>query len=138
MCTLLPLGVALLSEVEGDDCVPPAAWAADVSPMAVANACATLFDDEDEELEQIGARAVDGLAQHLGGRVVLPHAFALLPALFADADWRRRRAAVLAVALLGEGCKAHAAMQQALPKLVEAVVEAAQDAHPRVRVTALA
>ena len=41
------------------------------------------------------------------------------------------------MALLGEGCKAHAAMQQALPKLVEAVVEAAQDAHPRVRGAAL-
>ena len=138
---LLPLAVELLASVEGDEGVPPAAWAADVSPAAAAAASEVgqlSIEGEDEELEQIGARALDGLATALGGRAVLPAAFALLPRFLGDAaDFRRRRAGVLTVAIIGGACAKSALMRQQLPQLVAAMAQAAQDPHPRVRGAAL-
>jgi hypothetical protein len=35
--------------------------------------------DDGEELEEVGARVVDGLSRALGGKAVLPVAFSVLP-----------------------------------------------------------
>jgi hypothetical protein len=92
--------------------------------------------DDGDELEEVGARVVDGLSRALGGKAVIPVAFSVLPQYMADAtNWQRRRAAILASALLGEGCGVH--MYAQLPNVVPNLVNFCADSHHRVRSAAL-
>lgn len=88
---LLPLGVQLLGEVEDDP---------DWGGQADAGATDDMLD-EGEELEEVGARVIDGLAKALGGKAVLPCAFQVLPLYMRAPTWQKRRAGIIAMALLG-------------------------------------
>jgi len=62
---------------------------------------------------------------------VLPILEALAGPLFGDADWRKRRAGVLAVSLAADGCGL--VMRAKLPDLMPTLCPMAADEHPRVR-----
>ena len=118
------MALALLCEA-GDE--PNAQWAE--RPESAA-----WEEGEDGRLACVGEEAVDRIARALGAKAVLPVAFAPqhIPALAADPDWRRRRAALLATGLAAEGCRL--GMRAHLPDIVRnLVVPRFGDPHPRVR-----
>jgi len=97
----------------------------------------TAAEEEDSDCNSIaGESALDRLACALGGKTMLPHIMANVPAMLSDADWRRRHAALMAVSACGEGC--HAQMEPLLGGIVDAVVPFLRDPHPRVRYAAAA
>jgi len=56
------------------------------------------------ERYEFGQECLDRMALALGGNTVVPLASALLPAMLADGDWRRRHAALICLAQIAEGC----------------------------------
>lgn len=56
------------------------------------------------ERYEFGQECLDRMALALGGNTVVPLASALLPAMVADGDWRRRHAALICLAQIAEGC----------------------------------
>lgn len=71
----------------------------------------------------------------LGGRAVLPCAFSLLPEMIQSEAWQQRRAAVMAIALLGDGSKKQ--IREQLSNLLQAILPLLDDPHPRVRFTVI-
>lgn len=53
---------------------------------------------------EVGQECLDRLAIALGGNTVLPVASQLLPPFIADADWKKRHAALITLAQIAEGC----------------------------------
>jgi hypothetical protein len=53
---------------------------------------------------EVGQECLDRLAISLGGNTVLPVAFQLLPSFVNDSDWKKRHAALIALAQIAEGC----------------------------------
>ncbi|CAM9265669.1 unnamed protein product [Chrysoparadoxa australica] len=88
-------------------------------------------DEGDEELSEMAEMALDRVSMALGGRAVLSTAMPMATQFLADADWRKRRAALLALALIGEGCKQE--MRAQLAQVVPVILRCCQDPHPRVR-----
>jgi HEAT-like repeat len=84
-----------------------------------------------QQLSNIGATALDRLSIALGGAIVLKNAEPVIGQYIADSDWRRRRAALLALALLGEGCGD--ILYKQLPTIIPAILSTANDPHARVR-----
>jgi HEAT-like repeat len=84
-----------------------------------------------QQLSNIGATALDRLSIALGGAIVLKSAEPVIGQYIADTDWRRRRAALLALALLGEGCGD--ILYKQLPTIIPAILSTANDPHARVR-----
>ncbi len=63
------------------------------------------YESEGEgERYEFGQECLDRMALALGGNTVVPLASAYLPALLADADWRKRHAALICLAQIAEGC----------------------------------
>ena len=65
--------------------------------------------EEDEEAGEgedytMAQECLDRLAIALGGNTVLPVASQALPAYVADADWRKRHAALICLSQIAEGC----------------------------------
>lgn len=90
-------------------------------------------NDEQQELAEAAAMAVDRLSTALGGKCVFGCLAPLLVPCLQDAqDWGRRRGALITLALLTEGCKEQVAAQ--LPQLIPFLAaQLGQDPHPRVR-----
>lgn len=74
---------------------------------------------------------MDRLANKLGGQVILLPTFNWLPRMMMSSNWRDRHAALMAISAISEGC--HDLMEGELDKVLNLVVPALQDPHPRVR-----
>lgn len=74
---------------------------------------------------------MDRLANKLGGAAVLPATFTWLPRMMISSAWRDRHAALMAISAISEGCRD--LMIAELDKVLELVVPALRDPHPRVR-----
>ena len=111
--------------------------------------CAFLLDVEDDpewhtcekeedgdagegERYEVGQECLDRVAIALGANTVLPCAAAAIPALLADADWRKRHAALVALAQIAEGCS-KGMLKDVKGAIAPALSAATSDPHPRVR-----
>ena len=74
---------------------------------------------------------MDRLANKLGGDAVLPPTFNWLPRMMTSSAWRDRHAALMAISAISEGCRE--LMVGELDKVLDLVVPALRDPHPRVR-----
>lgn len=74
---------------------------------------------------------MDRLANKLGGEVILPATFNWIPRMMSSSAWRDRHAALMAISAISEGCRD--LMVSELDHVLELVVPALQDPHPRVR-----
>ena len=111
--------------------------------------CAFLLDVEDEEewhacekeedgdagegdRYEVGQECLDRVAIALGANSVLPCAAATIPALLADQDWRKRHAALVALAQIAEGC-VKGMLKDVIGAVGPCLQAATSDPHPRVR-----
>ena len=74
---------------------------------------------------------MDRLANKLGGQEVLPPTFNWLPRMMTSSAWQERHAALMAISAISEGCRE--LMEGGLDKVLDLVVPALRDPHPRVR-----
>lgn len=90
------------------------------------------LDVEESDLNHVaGEQCMDRLANKLGGSVILPPTFNWLPRMISSANWRDRHAALMAISAISEGCRG--LMEGELDKVLDLVVPALRDTHPRVR-----
>lgn len=78
-----------------------------------------------------GEQTIDRLANKLGGQSILPPTFNWLPRMITSGSWRDRHAALMAISAISEGCQE--LMEGELDKVLDLVVPALRDPHPRVR-----
>ena len=93
--------------------------------------------DDDEGQDSVSGMALEAIGRlgvKLGGRVVLPQAFAMIPRMIADEDWRKRRAGILALANISGG--AVKMMKPELGKVLAMFLPRLQDPVQRVRFAA--
>eukprot|EP00958_Prasinococcus_capsulatus_P007362 scaffold689_cov375-Prasinococcus_capsulatus_cf.AAC.24 len=109
------------------------------------------FDDEQEwhasqdeaeedagqgELYEAGQEALDRLALALGGKAVLPMASGLVQQYLSAADsWKKRNAAMVALAQIAEGCCKQ--MTGEIKAVVDLILYAIRDQQPQVRWAAI-
>lgn len=74
---------------------------------------------------------MDRLANRLGGQAILAPTFEWLPRMMNSMAWRDRHAALMAISAISEGCRD--LMLGELSQVLDLVVPALQDPHPRVR-----
>jgi importin-5 len=87
---------------------------------------------EESDLNHVaGEQCMDRLANKLGGEAVLPATFTWLPRMMVSSAWRDRHAALMAISAISEGCRE--LMLAELDKVLELVIPALRDQHPRVR-----
>lgn len=124
--SVVPLVIQMMCEVEDDE-----TWVTKFDDPVTF----TESNDAENNISETGAAAIDRLSSSLGGSAVLPVAIPVIKSLLGDADWRKRRAALYAICLLGEGSKT--LMTRELDNVVGMVVPFLSDAHPRVQYAAL-
>ncbi|KAL1844076.1 hypothetical protein VTJ49DRAFT_4928 [Mycothermus thermophilus] len=90
-----------------------------------------LDDPESDQNHVAGEHCMDRLANKLGGVVVLPPTFSWLPRMLNSPAWRDRHAALMAISAISEGCRDQ--MIGELQQVLDLVVPALKDPHPRVR-----
>lgn len=95
------------------------------------NASEDLDIDESDMNHVAGEQCMDRLANKLGGAALLPPTFNWLPRMVASTAWRDRHAALMAISAISEGCRD--LMVGELDKVLELVIPALRDPHPRVR-----
>ncbi|KAI8620372.1 armadillo-type protein [Chytriomyces sp. MP71] len=92
-------------------------------------------DDDDNDEDYVYAeQAVDRLSIALGGKTMLNIAFGLIPSLLGAPEWQRRHAGLLAISVMGEGCRD--VMIDSLKNITDLVIPYLRDPHPRVRYAA--
>lgn len=74
---------------------------------------------------------MDRLANRLGGQAILGPTFNWLPRMMTSMAWRDRHAALMAISAISEGCRDLMIIE--LSQVLDLVVPALQDPHPRVR-----
>lgn len=74
---------------------------------------------------------MDRLANKLGGQTILAPTFNWLPRMMNSMAWRDRHAALMAISAISEGCRD--LMISELSQVLDLVIPALQDSHPRVR-----
>jgi len=90
------------------------------------------LDVEESDLNHVaGEQCMDRLANKLGGQAVLPSTFSWLPRMMTSTAWRDRHAALMAISAISEGCRD--LMIGELDKVLDLVIPALRDPHPRVR-----
>lgn len=90
------------------------------------------LDQEESDLNHVaGEHCMDRLANKLGGLVILQPTFSWLPRMMQSMAWRDRHAALMAISAISEGCREQ--MIGELKQVLELVVPALKDPHPRVR-----
>lgn len=90
------------------------------------------MDLDDSDLNHVaGEQCMDRLANKLGGQTILGPTFSWLPRMMTSGAWRDRHAALMAISAISEGCRE--LMIGELNKVLELVVPALRDPHPRVR-----
>ncbi|KAI7364514.1 ARM repeat-containing protein [Hortaea werneckii] len=95
------------------------------------NASEDVDFDESDSNHVAGEQTMDRLANKLGGQILLPPTFTWLPRMIQSLSWRDRHAALMAISAISEGCQE--LMEGELDKVLDLVVPALQDPHPRVR-----
>lgn len=95
------------------------------------NASEDLDVDESDMNHVAGEQCMDRLANRLGGQTLLPPTFNWLPQMMGSTSWRDRHAALMAISAISEGCRE--LMVGELDKVLDLVVPALRDPHPRVR-----
>ncbi|KAF2433836.1 ARM repeat-containing protein [Tothia fuscella] len=95
------------------------------------NASEDLDLDDSEQNHIAGEQAMDRLANKLGGQALLPPTFNWLPRMMTSSAWRDRHAALMAISAISEGCRD--LMIGELDKVLDLVLPALRDPHPRVR-----
>ncbi|KAL7272625.1 importin subunit beta-3 [Rhizina undulata] len=90
------------------------------------------LDMDESDLNHVaGEQCMDRLANKLGGSVLLAPTFQWLPIMMTSSAWRDRHAALMAISAISEGCRD--IMEGELDKILDLVVPALRDSHPRVR-----
>ncbi|RSL65738.1 hypothetical protein CEP53_003574 [Fusarium sp. AF-6] len=90
------------------------------------------FDqDESDQNHVAGEQTMDRLANKLGGQTILAPTFNWLPRMMTSMAWRDRHAALMAISAISEGCRE--LMIGELSQVLDLVVPALRDPHPRVR-----
>ena len=74
---------------------------------------------------------MDRLANKLGGQTILAPTFNWLPRMMTSMAWKDRHAALMAISAISEGCRD--LMIGELSQVLDLVIPALSDAHPRVR-----
>lgn len=92
---------------------------------------AKLDQDESDSNHVAGEQCMDRLANKLGGQAILPPTFNWLPRMMTSSAWRDRHAALMAISAISEGCRE--LMVGELDKVLDLVLPALRDPHPRVR-----
>jgi len=116
---VFPLCMMLMLDIEEDE-----EWADD-------------YEDDEMELTNydVGLESLDRLALSIGGKLVQPVAFNIIPQFLNQNTWKHKHAGLMAIAQTAEGCmdqyEAH------LKDLVNMVLKMFKDAHPRVRYAAI-
>lgn len=123
---IVPLVIQLMCEVEDDE-----TWVTSFDDPETF----TEASDADNSVSDAAAAAIDRLSTSLGGSIVLPAAIPVVKQFLGDADWRKRRAALYATCLMGEGAKQ--LMTRELDNVVAMVLPFLNDQHPRVQYAAL-
>lgn len=95
------------------------------------NASDDMEPDESDQNHVAGEQCMDRLANKLGGQTILAPTFGWLPRMMTSGSWRDRHAALMAISAISEGCRE--LMTAELSKVLELVVPALRDPHPRVR-----
>ncbi|PVI07059.1 importin subunit beta-3 [Periconia macrospinosa] len=95
------------------------------------NASEDVGDDESDSNHVAGEQTMDRLANKLGGQTILPPTFNWLPRMMTSSAWRDRHAALMAISAISEGCRD--LMIGELDKVLDLVLPALRDPHPRVR-----
>lgn len=95
------------------------------------NASEDLDIDESDMNHVAGEQCMDRLANKLGGAAILPPTFNWLPRMMTSSAWRDRHAALMAISAISEGCRD--LMIGELDKVLDLVLPALRDPHPRVR-----
>ncbi|KAG6004336.1 hypothetical protein E4U21_001149 [Claviceps maximensis] len=90
-----------------------------------------LDQDESDQNHVAGEQTMDRLANKLGGQTILAPTFNWLPRMMNSMAWRDRHAALMAISAISEGCRD--LMISELSQVLDLVIPALQDAHPRVR-----
>ncbi|KAK4228199.1 putative importin beta-3 subunit [Podospora fimiseda] len=90
-----------------------------------------LDDPESDQNHVAGEQCMDRLANKLGGLVLLQPVFEWLPRMMNSPAWRDRHAALMAISAISEGCREQ--MVGELKQVLQLVIPALKDAHPRVR-----
>ncbi|KAG5985303.1 hypothetical protein E4U55_006783 [Claviceps digitariae] len=90
-----------------------------------------LDQDESDQNHVAGEQTMDRLANKLGGQTILAPTFNWLPRMMNSMAWRDRHAALMAISAISEGCRD--LMVSELSQVLDLVIPALQDAHPRVR-----
>lgn len=116
---LFPLCMSLMLDIEHDD-----DWQ-------------DTYEDEDMDLSNydVGLESLDRLALALGGKVVQPVAFKLIPTFLNNQDWKHRHTGLMTISQTAEGCQEE--YEAHLAQIVTMVVALFQDPHPRVRYAAI-
>ncbi|KAK5625482.1 hypothetical protein RRF57_001198 [Xylaria bambusicola] len=90
------------------------------------------LESEESDLNHVaGEQCMDRLANKLGGETILIPTFHWLPRMMTSMAWKDRHAALMAISAISEGCRD--LMVKELDKVLELVVPALKDSHPRVR-----
>jgi hypothetical protein len=90
------------------------------------------MDPDESDLNHVaGEQCMDRLANKLGGQTILAPTFNWLPRMMNSEAWRDRHAALMAISAISEGCRE--LMEGELNQVLELVVPALRDPHPRVR-----
>lgn len=90
------------------------------------------LDMDESDLNHVaGEQCMDRLANRLGGGAVLAPTFQWLPQMMTSSAWRDRHAALMAISAISEGCRDM--MEGELDKILDLVIPALRDEHPRVR-----
>jgi hypothetical protein len=90
------------------------------------------MEPEESDLNHVaGEQCMDRLANKLGGQTILAPTFSWLPRMMTSGAWRDRHAALMAISAISEGCRELMVIE--LNKVLELVVPALRDPHPRVR-----
>ncbi|KAL1886014.1 importin subunit beta-3 [Ceratocystis pirilliformis] len=90
-----------------------------------------LDQDESDQNHVAGEQTMDRLANKLGGETILAPTFNWLPRMMTSLAWRDRHAALMAISAISEGCRE--LMIGELSQVLDLVIPALSDAHPRVR-----
>jgi hypothetical protein len=90
-----------------------------------------LEQDESDQNHVAGEQTMDRLANKLGGQTILAPTFNWLPRMMTSMAWRDRHAALMAISAISEGCRD--LMIGELSQVLDLVVPALRDPHPRVR-----
>jgi importin-5 len=93
--------------------------------------------DDEESDDYVSGMALESLGRlgtKLGGRVVVPTAFQMIPTMLSHQDWRRRRAGILAIANIASGSKKM--LKAELGNVFAMVLPCMQDQNQRVRFAA--